>query len=270
MMFETSFPFRILGAICASALFSSVIAAEPEVPNKTETIDLGGGVAMEFVLIPAGSFVMGSTPYAAGDADETPDHKVTLTQPFLLGKHEVTQEQWTAVMGKNPSHFKGPKLPVDTVSWNDCQQFFAKLREKTGRTFSLPTEAQWEYACRAGSKARWRFGDQPDALVDYAWFNKNSGNVTHPVGTKKPNAWGVHDLYGNLGEWCSDWYGNPYPKGDATDPQGPPSGQSKVIRGGAWGDDPINARSAYRNANGPDGKHDGIGFRCVMAAKSTP
>jgi formylglycine-generating enzyme required for sulfatase activity len=254
-------------------LFSRAGTAEapspsPAAVNKTETIDLGGGVTMEFVLIPAGSFLMGSTPFAAGDADEMPEHKVMITQPFLLGKYEVTQEQWTQLMGNNPSHFKGAKRPVDTVSWNDCQRFFAKLHGKTGRTFSLPTEAQWEYACHAGTTTRWNTGDQPESLNDSAWSNQNSGNTTHPVGEKKPNAWGVYDLHGNLGEWCADWYGNPYPNGDATDPSGPPSGQSKVIRGGAWGDDPINVRSAYRNANGPDGAHDGIGFRCVMLPKN--
>jgi formylglycine-generating enzyme required for sulfatase activity len=265
-----------MAAIAMVALpLSSGRAAEPsnetseqKAPAKTEVVDLGGGVTMEFVLIPRGAFQMGSFMEAAGDADETPRHQVTLTQPFFLGKYEVTQEQWTRLMGSNPSRFKGAKRPVDTVSWNDCQRFLEKLHAKTGRTFTLPTEAQWEYACRAGTDLRWNIGDQPTSFGEHAWFIQNSGKTTHPVGEKKPNAWGIHDLYGNLGEWCADWYANPYPKGDAVDPQGPPAGQSKVIRGGAWGDDPINARSAYRNANGPDGAHDGIGFRCVMVVET--
>jgi formylglycine-generating enzyme required for sulfatase activity len=265
--------FAVVAQFACALGFSGPVAALPSdhhaqaASAKTERVDLGGGVTMEFVLIPSGSFQMGSLP-ETGDADETPRRQITLTQSFWLGKYEVTQEQWTQLMGANPSRFKGAQLPVDTVSWNDCQRFLAKLHEKTGRNFSLPTEAQWEYACRAGGTTRWTVGDQPASLEDYAWFNKNSGDRTHPVGEKKANAWGLHDLYGNVGEWCADWYGNPYPQGDATDPRGPPNGQSKVIRGGAWGDDPINARSAYRNANGPDGAHDGIGFRCVMAVEN--
>jgi formylglycine-generating enzyme required for sulfatase activity len=227
---------------------------------------------------PAGSLAQagrGSLPWLIfshqklSAADETPRHKVTLTQPFFLGKCEITQEQWTQIMGHNPSHFKGAKLPVDSVSWNDCQRFFGKLRDKTGRTFALPTEAQWEFACRAGTATPWNSGDQAATVGDHAWFDKNSGGTTHPVGKKKANAWGLHDLHGNLGEWCADWYANPYPKNDAVDPAGPPAGDSRVVRGGAWGDDPTNLRSAYRNANGPDGAHNGIGFRCVMPVQNS-
>lgn len=246
--------------------------AQANVPNealpKTASVDLGGGLSMEFVLIPPGVFQMGS-PAEIGDSDEKPKHQVSLTKPFFLGKFEVTQAQWMQLMRSNPSHFKGENRPVDNVSWNDCLRFLEKLAAKTDRTFSLPTEAQWEYACRAGTDTRWNFGDSPVPITEYAWVGQESRSTTHPVGQKKPNPWGLHDLYGNLGEWCADWYGNPYPKGDAVDPQGPPSGQSKVIRGGAWGDDPSNARSAYRNANGPAGATDGIGFRCVMWVKNS-
>lgn len=253
----------------AAALADAPSQPPTPVAAKTETVVLGAGVSMEFVLIPAGVFQMGS-PEEVGDEDETPRHQVTLTRPFYLGKYEVTQEQWVQLMGSNPSHFKGAKQPVDTVSWKDCQRFLEKLQEKTGRVFTLPTEAQWEYACRAGTGTRWHFGDESALAGEYAWFEKNSGGVTHPVGGKKPNPWGIHDLHGNLGEWCADWYTSPYPKTGVTDPRGSPTGESRIVRGGAWGDDPANLRSAYRNANGPDGAHNGIGFRCVMAVQAPP
>ena len=228
----------------------------------TETLDLGG-VKMEFVLIPPGTFIMGSDE-ETGDGDEKPAHKVTLTQPFYLGKYEVTQEQWVKVIGSNPSKFKGPKLPVDSVSWDECQRFLLKLQEMDGRKFTLPTEAQWEYACRAGTISRCFFGDNYNIAGNYAWIATNSGNKTHQVGKKKPNPWGIYDIYGNVQELCADWYANPYQGIDATNPLGPSHGDSRILRGGAWGDDPMNIRSAYRNAIGQDIGNDGIGLRCVM------
>ena len=135
---------------------------------------------------------------------------MTITKPFYLGKYEVTQEQWEAVMGSNPSHFKGPKNPVEQVSWDDCQQFLVKLNAKSGgqgSKFVLPTEAQWEYACRAGSTGKFCFGDDEKQLGEYAWYEANSGDKTHPVGEKKPNTFGLHDMHGNVWEWCQDWYG---------------------------------------------------------------
>jgi formylglycine-generating enzyme required for sulfatase activity len=231
--------------------------------NEFESIDLGGGIKMEFVLIKPGSFIMGND-MDLGDGDETPMHKVTITKPFYLGKYEVTQEQWQELMGSNPSEFKGVKLPVDTVSWNDCQSFLSKLQRKIGKKFTLPTEAQWEYACRAGTTTIWNLGNSSTLLEDYAWIDSNSGKVTHPVGSKKPNTWGLYDMYGNVQEWCADWYATPYTLGDVTDPKGPSHGDSRILRGGAWGDSPVNVRSAYRNCNGADGKNNGIGFRCEM------
>jgi formylglycine-generating enzyme required for sulfatase activity len=244
---------------------SAPTGATPEL-KPAETMDLGGGVKMEFVLIQPGSFLMG-TDEDSGDGDEAPVHKVTITKPFYLGRCEVTQEQWKKIMGGNPSHFKGAKLPVETVSWNDCRCFLAKLGEKTGRKFALPTEAQWEFACRAGTTNRWSFGGSDAGMGDYAWSGANSGGTTHPVGEKKPNAWGLYDMHGNVGEWCADWYAkHAYPKGDVTDPvrAGPVPDSGPVWRGGAWGDNSDYLRCAYRNCNGPDGSHYGIGLRCVM------
>lgn len=245
------------------ALGVATIPLRSAEPPAGLNVDLGGGVTMELVLIPAGSFVMGSPP-ELGDGDEGPQHNVTLTRSFYLGKHEVTQAQWQQLMDSNPSHFKGAQRPVDTVSWDDCQRFLGKAAEKSGRKFSLPTEAQWEYACRAGTTTHWSFGSKAEAGREFAWMAPNSGGVTHPVGEKKPNAWGVHDLHGNIAEWCADRYANPYPKGDATDPIGSATGEARVVRGGAWGDHAENIRSAYRSCNGADGAHDGIGFRCVI------
>lgn len=235
-----------------------------QAPDKIETIDLGGGVTMQFVPIPAGSFTMGSDQNI-GDGDESPKHQVTFTQPFYLGTCEVTQEQWEKIMGGNPSEFRGPKLPVDTVSWDDCQSFLARLQQQTGRQFALPTEAQWEYACRAGTTTAWNFGSTGANAGDYAWIGENSGGTTHPVGTKQPNAWGLHDMYGNVWEWCADWYEkHTYASGAVVDPRGPAAGESRILRGGAWGEHVDNARSSIRNCNGPDGRHNGTGLRCVM------
>ncbi len=233
------------------------------------TLNLGSGVTMDFVLIPAGTFLMGSGP-DVGDSDETPQHRVTIAQPFYLGCCEVTQRQWTELIGSNPSRFPGATRPVENVSWNDCQRFLAALAKKTGRAAALPTEAQWEYACRAGSTTRWYFGDDERAIGAHAWVGANAHGATHAVGTKPPNAWGVYDLCGNVWEWCADWYGRPDPATVAIDPVGPAAGTARVLRGGAWGDDANQARSAYRNSMGPDQHNPGTGFRCVLLTGAAP
>jgi len=182
----------------------NTIPKPPLANHKELVVDLGGGVKLEMVLIPAGEFLMGS-PDSDKDAFdyEKPRHRVRITKPFYLGKYLVTQEQWQAVMGNNPSYFAGRrKNPVEQVSWDDCQKFLGKLNGKFGEgrgRFQLPTEAQWEYACRAGSRTRFCFGDGEDNLGEYAWFGNNSGiEGTHPVGKKKPNAWGLYDIHGNV------------------------------------------------------------------------
>ncbi|MEI6656399.1 MAG: formylglycine-generating enzyme family protein [Verrucomicrobiota bacterium] len=221
------------------------------VPGTTRIVDLGGGVTMDLVLISSGTFTMGSDKGGNERA-----HQVTLTKPFYLGKTEVTQEQWQQVMGGNPSEFKDAKNPVENVSWDDCQEFVVKLRKKVpGQTFRLPTEAEWEYACRAGTT-----GDYAGNLDDMAWYDDNSGSKTHPVGQKKPNAWGLYDMHGNVWEWCADWYGDD-PHGAVTDPTGPNTGSARVGRGGSWYRDGSGCRSANRRRSTPGIRNRNLGFR---------
>ena len=195
--------FGIAGTACnkESKLPEPSEVSWPEGVPREIAVDLGKGVKLEMVLIPAGEFLMGS-PDSDKDAypDEKPQHRVRITKPFYFGKFLVTQEQWEAVMGNNPSHFKGPKNPVEDVRWEDCQQFLGKLNAKVGGgKFQLPTEAQWEYACRAGSTTRYCFGDDESKFGEYAWYEMNSGNTTHPVGEKKPNGWGLMTSTGTYG-----------------------------------------------------------------------
>ena len=226
-------------------------------------VDLGGGVKMEMVRISAGSFLTSDDKSAADREKHV--HKVNITKPFCLGKYEVTQEQWEAVMGNNPSAFKGPKNPVEQVSWNDCRTFFDKLNEKTGEQgseFVLPTEAQWEYACRAGSTSKFCFGDDENQLGEYAWYGKNSGGEAHPVGKKKPNAFGLYDMCGNVWEWCADYWTDYYAKSPADDPRGPTTGSKRVNRGGGWRHDARSCRSAVRSSS--------LGFRVALVYRRNP
>lgn len=239
-------------------------------PKGQLTLDLGVGVKMEMVYLKPGTFTMGSTetPKERWQVDERPEHRVTITKGFYLGKYAVTQAQWEAVTGKNPSKWKGPDLPVEQVSWEDCQDFLKKLNEKAknqlkNRVVAMPTEAQWEYACRAGTKTRWSFGDDEKAMVDYGWTNANSGAQTHPVGQKKPNAWGLFDMHGNVWEWCQDWAG-PY-SGDVADPTGPADGSARCLRGGSLRRDAIESRSAIRSSNAPTNRSPSSGFRACLS-----
>ena len=238
-------------------------------PPKELTLDLGKGAKLELVLIPAGEFLMGSPDSDKEAFDwEKPQHRVRITKPFYLGKYLVTQEQWEAVMGGNPSLSKGPKTPVEMVSWEDCQQFLDKLNAKSaagGGKFQLPSEAQWEYACRAGSSTRYCFGDDEAGLDEYAWYDKNSGHKTHPVGEKKPNAWGLYDVHGIAEQWCADWYDKGYYKNSPTDdPTGAATGARRVIRGNSGGRAAEDCRSAGRSGDGPGGRHMYLGLRVSL------
>ncbi len=262
-------------------------ATQPAVKSSSQpaerlTLDLGNKVTMKLVLIPAGKFMMGSTAdeqekaaanvmEATGDkadfSNEGPQREVTISKAFYMGVYLVTQEQYEQIMGENPSHFKGEQNPVECVSWDDAVEFCKKLSRKTGKTVTLPTEAHWEYACRAGSKTRFCFGDADDKLGDYAWYTMNSDHKTHPVGQKKPNAWGLYDMHGNVHEWCWDWYADDYANANKTDPTGPASGAFRVLRGGTWGHYSPICRSARRGGLSPDSRDQFTGFRVSMDLK---
>jgi len=217
---------------------------------------------MKFRRIPAGSFLMGS-PETEKDRclNEGPVHGVTISQPFYMGVHEVTQEQYEKVIGSNPSKFKGPKHPVENVLWDDAQTFCKKLSEMDrNMTYRLPTEAEWEYACRAGTTTAFYWGNLLDEK--FVWCGKGSGGKSQDVGLLQPNAWGLYDMSGNVWEWCSDWYGA-YPTGDQIDPKGAATSLRRVLRGGCWYVDPKHCRSAVHDSHIPGNRSSGIGFRVV-------
>jgi len=214
-------------------------------------------VAFDLCEVPAGVFSMGSER-------ERPVHLASISRPFLLGRTPVTQAQWVAVMGRNPSAFPGADRPVEQVTWDDCQAFLARLSRAGQGTFRLPSEAEWEYACRAGGQGRFCFGDDEERLGDYAWTRDNSGGQTQPVGLKRPNDWGLQDMHGNVWEWCMDWY-DEYLAGPSVDPQGPAAGfmGARVFRGGCWRGGPEFAASAHRGGRGPAYKGSILGLRLV-------
>jgi formylglycine-generating enzyme required for sulfatase activity len=233
--------------------------------DKLVQAKLINSIGIEFVFIPPGTFSMGSPDDDSERYSSETIHTVTLSKGFLMATAPITQSQWQKVMGNNPSHFKenGNNCPVEQVSWEDAHQFIDKLNEmEQTKHYCLPTEAQWEYACRAGSTTQYCFGDDEKRLNDYAWYDKNSGGKTHPVKQKKPNAWGLYDIHGNVWEWCEDWYGD-YPIEPVTDPTGPASGARRVIRGGSWGDSPGDLRSAVRFDFSPGDRSYLIGFRLL-------
>jgi len=241
--------------------------SEPNVPAGMEVTN---SIGMKLRLIPAGEFMMGSPGTESDREDDETQHRVTITKPFYLGETEVTQEQYEKVMGTNPSEFKDPQNPVETVSWDDAVEFCRKLSampaEKTkGYEYRLPTEAEWEYACRSGTTTAYGFGDDASRLGDYGWFEDNSGSKTHPVGEKKPNGWGLYDMHGNVYEWCQDRYGN-YPSGSATDPTGATSGSDRVLRGGSWFNYAGYCRSASRHWLTPVYRSDDLGFRVLRSS----
>jgi formylglycine-generating enzyme required for sulfatase activity len=302
----------------------------------TKTLDLGNGVKLELVLIPAGRFMMGTPEHenpAVGKtmvgvsggimfvvlvvwqirarrkrkrpqfsmafmllmtfvaavgvwggvrwnealkhpddfSSEHPAHPVTLTQAFYMGKFAVTQEQYQQVIGTNPSNFKGKDNPVEQISWDDTQAFCKKLSESTKQTVRLPTETEWEYACRAGTATTYHSGDAEADLDRVAWYYANSKSTTHPVDQKEANAFGLYDMHGNVWQWCQDWWDDGYySKSPAENPQGPAHGARRVLRGGSWGNAPLDCRSARRDRIDPDGRDRIIGFRVVVRAFRTP
>jgi formylglycine-generating enzyme required for sulfatase activity len=252
-----------------------------------EKADLGEGVKLEMVLVPAGKFKMGFTKKELADfkvdfeenykkalkkelgkkeldvvdlimSFQGKQHEVTLTKPFYMGKYEVTQEQWEAVMGNNPSKEKGKKLPVTNVSWEDCQEFIKKLNKKTDGGYRLPTEAEWEYACRAGTTTAYSFGDEMTPKE----ANYSDSNIGKPVavGSYKANAFGLYDMHGNVWEWCEDWWED-YPAEAVTDPKGPAKGENRVLRGGSFNNSASIARSSFRNYLSPTYRYSDYGFR---------
>jgi formylglycine-generating enzyme required for sulfatase activity len=212
-------------------------------------IDLGNGVKLEMMLIPAGKFIMG---------DQGRDHEVTLTKPFYMGKYEVTQEQWQAVMGSNPSDTRGARLPVNNVSWNECQNYIKKLNAKTNGGYRLPSEAEWEYACRAGTTTTYSWG----GVITPKDANYGDSKIGKPVpvGSYNPNGFGLYDMHGNIWEWCEDWYGE-YPEGSVTDPKGPVEGLGRVLRGGPYVGGSGSVRSVERASNSPNFGNLHRGFR---------
>jgi len=296
--------FRIFALVSVIVSLNTVNSAEPEPPDT-----FTNSVGMEFQLIPAGEFMMGSaesaeelaeafphTPPTAFE-DELPQHRVRITKPFYLGVTEVTQAQYRAVVNANLSQFEGGTRPVETVSWDEAVAFCEKLSANEGRVYRLPTEAEWEYACRAGTTTRYCFGDDPlpqdedaetldsesgnekaeqaveneECLGDYAWYEGNSEMTTHEVAQKKPNAWGLYDMYGNVWEWCGDWYGKEYyassPEGD---PAGPDIGGGRVTRGGSYSGAAWGCRSSLRSRTEPAVRLGHLGFRVVAVWPAEP
>jgi formylglycine-generating enzyme required for sulfatase activity len=229
------------------------------------TTYISPGVEMAFVWIPAGSFQMGSIESEQGRfPDEGPAHEVSISAGFWLGKYEVTQAQWQGVMGSNPSRFTGDsRRPVEQVSWDDVQGLLQKVNGSGGSGYRLPSEAQWEYACRAGTRTRYSFGDGDGQLGDRAWYDGNAGATTHLVGQKRPNAWGLYDMHGNVLEWCADDWHDRY-SGAPTDGRSwddSPRADWRVLRGGCWYNSASFCRSAGRGGYDPSLRGSGRGFR---------
>lgn len=240
-----------------------ILAGAPSCASQEYYNSLG----MKFMRIPAGTFMMGEDPsLGEGKSDEKPQHEVRISKPFYIGAYEVTQKQWQDVMGNNLSMHKGENNPVDSVSWHDAQEFIKKLNQREGHNrYRLPTEAEWEYAARAGTNTRYFWGNDSAQLKDHAWVTANANNVTHAVGTKKPNSYGLYDTSGNVREWVNDWYdGDYYSRSPLTDPKGPEKGHGKAYRGGSKDGAEFPTRSSYRWRETPDTRVQNLGFRLAM------
>ena len=241
----------------------SIVAA----PASNDGTLLTNSVGMDLKLIPAGTFKMGDNSFFLPNMQ--PTHKVTLTKDFFIGVYEVTQEQYERVMGNNPSFRKDPQKPVDKVSWDDAVEFCRKLSElpeekAAGYVYRLPTDAEWEYACRAGTKTVYSFGDDESQLGDFEWYYENSDGGTHPVGQKTPNGLGLYDMHGNVWEWCENRFYY-YAKDSVRDPLGPSSGSNRVSRGGSYLTLASHCRSAVRFQLKPTESFSTLGFRVALS-----
>jgi len=280
----------MLAVVLLSGGCRGATAPSPEQNAAASKFDIPArvtnSIGMELVLIPPGSFMMGSAvspeqtahlaegTHAAWFECEHPQHPVRLTRPFYMGVCEVTQAQFLQVIGKNPSRFLNLLNPVENVSWESAVEFCETLsslpeEQAAGRVYRLPTEAEWEYACRAGSKSMYSFGDDPAGLKEHAWFVDNASDETHTVGGKTPNTWGLHDMYGNVAELCSDWWAaDYYEHSPIEDPTGPKAGPCRVLRGGCWFHSAVTCRSAFRRRPEPDDRDFDLGFRVVLEVES--
>jgi len=234
------------------------------IPSYINTFE-SSSLSQKMVFVKGGTFEMGNINWDERSRNEKPSHAVTVDD-FYIGKYEVTQKQWKEIMGSNPSHFIGENLPVESVSWNDVQDFIQKLNKKTGMEYRLPTEAEWEYAARSGGKKeKWSGTSNNSILGDYGWYNGNSNLQTHIVGTKTPNGLGLYDMSGNVWEWCSDWYDSDYYENSPKqNPQGPQSGSFRVKRGGSWGLYQKFLQGSGRGSCNPVSSSSYIGFRLVI------
>ena len=250
-----------------SAPTSSSFSSTSSVSSGSNEISIPvkNGISIDMVKVETGTFMMGATSEKQNSYDdEKPVHQVTLTNDYYMGKYEVTQALWQAVMGSNPSKFKGDYLPVEMVSWDDCQEFISKLNSITGRKFRLPTEAEWEYAARGGKKSRgYQYGGS-NSISDVAWYTDNCSSKTHPVGTKQANELGIYDMSGNVYEWCQDWKGL-YSSSSQTNPIGAVNGPLRVFRGGSWLGYARLCRSSCRCYGTPNWCKDDLGLRLVLS-----
>lgn len=248
-------------------LATPAVAQSPELPKE-----LINSIGMKLVLIPAGTFMMGSPAEEPRRFRDESQHQVTLSKPFYMGYTEVTQGQWKMVMGTAPWKGKeyiveGDDFPAVHTVWDEAVEFCRKLSEQETRVYRLPTEAEWEYACRGGTTTAFSFGADDAELGNYAWYNRNAWDVgekfPHRVAQKQPNPFGLYDMHGNVREWCSDWYAR-YPSGSLTDPSGPKAGTSRVLRGGTWRSEPRLVRCASRSFCNPQDQYCFYGFRLVL------
>ena len=241
------------------------VVQTPVTNGDNISIPVKDGISIDMVRVEAGTFTMGATPEMEDPYDwEKPTHQVTLTNDYYIGKYEVTQTLWKAVMGSNPSKFKGDNLPVEMVSWDECQEFISKLNTMTGKTFRLPTEAEWEYAARGGKKSRSYKYSGSNNLSDVAWYENNSGSKVHTVGLKQANELGIYDMSGNVWEWCQDWY-DKYSSSSQTNSTGANSGAGRVYRGGGWYGTARHCRSSCRVHNAPGDRFNDLGLRLVLS-----